>query len=86
MTADNGMVFFGLGQTNLQILTVHWMQYSQSISRETTLDDIEEKSVIKEKIDSARMKAAICQYIYDESDSLIKSADPGNTNKKKGWV
>ena len=65
---------------------VYWVQDSQKISRETTLDGIDHKTTSKENIDAARVQGAICKHNDDESDSLIKAADPGNINKQKECI
>ena len=61
------------------------MKDFQRISREVTVDFIEEKSTFKGNIDAARVRTATCKQNADESDSLKKSAEPGNL-KKKEWI
>ena len=81
-TLYNGRVIFGLSQTNLLKSAVHWVQYLQRISKEPTLHDIEDTSTFKERIDAAKVWAAIQNHNDDESDSLSKAAYPWNMKKQ----
>ena len=62
------------------------MQDFQRISREPTLDGIEDKSTFQEKIDSERVWAAIRKHNAYESGSLSKAADPGKLKKQREWI
>ena len=59
------------------------MQYFHSIGRYTTLNDIEDKSTLKERIDESRVQVDIRNHNGDKSDRLNKSTNPGNLKKKK---
>ena len=58
------------------------MQYFQSIIRYPTLDDIEDKSTFKERIDSSRVRVDIQNHNSENSYSLSKASDPGKLNQK----
>ena len=73
-------------QTNILKATLHWVQDSQRIIRETTLDCIKEKFIFIERLDAARVMTAIRKQNSDDSDILSKSADPGKLKKQKEWI
>ena len=70
-------------QTNTLKATLHWVQDSQRIIRETTLDGIDETSTFKERNDASTVRTAIQKNNYDNSDSLNKASDPRNHKNQK---
>jgi hypothetical protein len=85
-TAANGRIIFGLRRTNLLKATVHWAQDFRRISREPSLENIEDMDDFKLAIDTARQRAQIRKHNADESDSLSKASDPGKLKRQKEWL
>ena len=55
-TAANRRIILGFRRNNLLRKTMHWVQNLQRISRDTTIDGIEDKSTFKERIDASRVR------------------------------
>ena len=84
-TAVNGKIIFGLRRTNLLKATTHWVQDFRRVSREPTLEGIEDEAGFREAIEIARQRAQIRKHNVDESDSLSKASDPGKLKRQKDW-
>jgi hypothetical protein len=84
-TIANGRINFGLRRTNLLKATVHWVHDFRRISREPTLDSINNVQEYREAIEIARQRASTRKHNADESDTLSKAADPGKLKKQKDW-
>ena len=85
-TEANGMIILIYLQTNILKATLHWVQDSQRIIRETTLDGIDETSTFKERNDASTVRTAIQKNNYDNSDSLNKASDPRNHKNQKDQI
>jgi hypothetical protein len=85
-TVANGRINFGLRRTNYLKATIHWTQDFRRISREPTLDGIENINDFKDAIEQARQRAQMRKHTSEESESLIKSSDPGKLKKNKEWL
>ena len=84
-TVANGKIIFGLRRTNLLKATIHWAQDFRRISREPSLDGIENMRGFKVAIKTAKQRAKIRKYNSEESDSLAKASDPGKLKRQKDW-
>ena len=85
-TVANGKIIFGLRRTNLLKATIHWAQDFRRISREPSLDGIENMRGFKVAIETAKQRAKIRKYNSEESDSLAKASDPGKLKRQKDWL
>jgi hypothetical protein len=85
-TVAAGRIQFGLRRTNLLKATIHWVQDFGRISREPSLDDLQDANEFKAAIEIARQRAEIRKRNSEESDSLSKAADPGKLKRQKDWT
>jgi hypothetical protein len=81
-----GRIIFGLRRTNLLKATIHWAQDFRCISKEVTLEGIDDAADFRNAIKTARQRAQIRKHSAEESDSLSKAADPGKLKRQKGIV
>ena len=86
-SAAQGRIVFGLRRTNLLKGAIHWAQDFRRISRDVTLDPaVINAAEFRIQIETARQRAMIRKHNAEESDGLMKAADPGKLKRQKEWT
>jgi hypothetical protein len=85
-TTAQGRINFGMRRTNYLKATLHWAQDFRRVSRDVTLNDVNDITDFREQIEVARQRALIRSHNAAESDGLSKAADPGKLKRQKEWT
>jgi hypothetical protein len=84
-TVATGKIIFGLRRTKLLKAAVNWIQDFGRISREPTLEDIEDVNEFRQEIEEARMRAKMRKQRLDQSDKTSTVTSPGKLKSMKDW-
>lgn len=80
----NGRITFGLKRTQLLKAVVDWVQDFSRISREPSLEGIDDEVAFQAAIDMAYERGKIRSIKLSDKDALVTSASPGKL--KKDWL
>jgi hypothetical protein len=83
-TNANGKITFGLKRTNRLKAVVDWTQDFARVSREPTLEGIEDEAAFYRVIEIAFERGKLRKHKMEDSDKLIAAASPGKL--KKAWL
>jgi hypothetical protein len=82
-TAANGRLTFGLRRTNLMKNAIHWVLDFKRISRQPSLDGIEDMQTFRDAIEVSRERARNRKHKKDEPCTV---APPPKLRSQKDWV